>query len=54
VNHSIDGLLEKGNIKGNNVNAVNGTGNFIQANNIETTGIKVIQMPPISPAKRLP
>ncbi len=53
MDYSIEELLEKGNIKDINVNAVSGKMNFVQANNIETTGIKVI-IQPISPAERLP
>ncbi len=54
MDHSNDELLQKVNIKVINATAVRGTGICVQANKIETSGIKVIQMTPSSPAEHLP
>jgi hypothetical protein len=54
VHHSIGELLEKGNIKDIKATAVSGTGYNVQADKIETTGIKVIQMALSSHAEHLP
>ncbi len=50
MDHSID-ELEKVNI---NVTAVSGTGNFVEADKIEVSGVKITQIISTSPAERLP
>ncbi len=54
MDHSVDELLKKGNIKDINVTSVGGTGNFVKANKIEAIGVKYTQMTPRSPAGHLP
>jgi hypothetical protein len=46
VDHSIDELLEKGNINDINTTAISGTGYHIQAKKIEVIGVKYTQMTP--------
>ncbi len=54
MDHIIDELLEKGNIKDTNVTSVSGTGHFVQVNKIEVIDLKVTQMTTTSPAENLP